>query len=94
MNAKQVDEFLAEHCQNNKTQSNDGEVDPAIAWVEFRNGLSVRSRKCMIRLNIHTVDSLIQHSGEDLLECKNFGITSLNEVREKLDEKGLKLRGD
>jgi DNA-directed RNA polymerase subunit alpha len=28
------------------------------------------------------------------MECKNFGVTSLNEVREKLSERGLKLRGD
>jgi DNA-directed RNA polymerase subunit alpha len=28
------------------------------------------------------------------MECKNFGVTSLNEVREKLAERGLKLRGD
>lgn len=30
----------------------------------------------------------------DLLECKNFGVTSLNEVREKLTDRNLKLRGD
>jgi len=29
-----------------------------------------------------------------LLEAKNFGITSLNEVKEKLTGMGLKLRGD
>jgi DNA-directed RNA polymerase subunit alpha len=29
-----------------------------------------------------------------LLECKNFGVTSLNEVREKLTLQSLKLRGD
>ncbi|MCI0360598.1 MAG: hypothetical protein L0211_19140 [Planctomycetaceae bacterium] len=28
------------------------------------------------------------------MECKNFGVTSLNEVREKLTSMGLKLRGD
>ena len=33
-------------------------------------------------------------TGDDLLECKNFGVTSLNEVREKLTIQGLKLRGD
>jgi DNA-directed RNA polymerase subunit alpha len=29
-----------------------------------------------------------------MLECKNFGVTSLNEVREKLTDLGLKMRGD
>jgi DNA-directed RNA polymerase subunit alpha len=56
--------------------------------------LSVRARKCMIRLAIATVGELLRHTGDELLECKNFGVTSLNEVREKLTALGLKLRGD
>jgi len=56
--------------------------------------LSVRARKCMIRLGITTVGELVRRSGDDLLECKNFGVTSLNEVREKLTVHSLKLRGD
>ena len=46
--------------------------------------LSVRARKCMIRLGINTIGELVRRTGDDLLECKNFGVTSLNEVREKL----------
>ncbi len=56
--------------------------------------LSVRARKCMIRLGINTISELVRRTGDDLLECKNFGVTSLNEVREKLTGRGLKLRGD
>ncbi|MDX1962579.1 MAG: DNA-directed RNA polymerase subunit alpha C-terminal domain-containing protein [Pirellulales bacterium] len=56
--------------------------------------LSVRARKCMIRLGMNTIGELLRKTGDDLLECKNFGVTSLNEVREKLTLKGLKLRGD
>lgn len=56
--------------------------------------LSVRARKCMARLGINTVGDLIRYSGDELLECKNFGVTSLNEVREKLRALGLKLRGE
>jgi DNA-directed RNA polymerase subunit alpha len=56
--------------------------------------LSVRARKCMIRLGISTIGELIRRTGDELLECKNFGVTSLNEVREKLTAHGLKLRGD
>ncbi len=56
--------------------------------------LSVRARKCMIRLGITTVGELIRRTGDELLECKNFGVTSLNEVRDKLSVHGLKLRGD
>jgi len=56
--------------------------------------LSVRARKCMVRLGINTIAELVRRTGDDLLECKNFGVTSLNEVRDKLTIKGLKLRGD
>jgi DNA-directed RNA polymerase subunit alpha len=56
--------------------------------------LSVRARKCMIRLGISTIGELVRRTGDDLLECKNFGVTSLNEVRDKLTVHGLKIRGD
>jgi DNA-directed RNA polymerase subunit alpha len=56
--------------------------------------LSVRARKCMIRLGVSTIGELVRRTGDELLECKNFGVTSLNEVREKLTGHALKLRGD
>ncbi len=56
--------------------------------------LSVRARKCLARLGINTIGELIRKTGDELLECKNFGVTSLNEVRERLREFGLKLRGE
>ncbi|WP_233216205.1 DNA-directed RNA polymerase subunit alpha C-terminal domain-containing protein [Blastopirellula marina] len=56
--------------------------------------LSVRARKCMVRLGISTIGELVRRTGDELLECKNFGVTSLNEVREKLTASNLKLRGD
>jgi len=56
--------------------------------------LSVRARKCMVRLGLTTLGELIRKTGDDLLECKNFGVTSLNEVREKLAQVNLKLRGE
>lgn len=56
--------------------------------------LSVRARKCMNRLGINSLGDLIQRTADELLESKNFGMTSLNEVREKLRQLGLTLRGD
>jgi DNA-directed RNA polymerase subunit alpha len=56
--------------------------------------LSVRARKCMARLGLTLIGELIRKTPDELLECKNFGVTSLNEVREKLAALGLKLRGD
>lgn len=56
--------------------------------------LSVRARKCMTKLGIATMGDLLSHTGDELLECKNFGVTSLNEVREKLRELSLKLKNE
>jgi len=56
--------------------------------------LSVRARKCMSKLNIQTVGDMLKHTGDELLECKNFGVTSLNEVRDKLTSLSLKLKND
>ncbi|HWG42205.1 MAG TPA: DNA-directed RNA polymerase subunit alpha C-terminal domain-containing protein [Gemmataceae bacterium] len=56
--------------------------------------LSVRARKCMNRLGINTLHDLVNRTADELLESKNFGMTSLSEVREKLQQFGLSLRGD
>ena len=56
--------------------------------------LSVRARKCMSRLNISAIGELLSRSPDDLLSTKNFGVTSLNEIRAKLADVGLSLRND
>ncbi|MBE7492857.1 MAG: tetratricopeptide repeat protein [Planctomycetes bacterium] len=55
--------------------------------------LSVRSRRCMERLGIKTVGELVEQTEAELLAAPNFGQTSLNEVRQKLAELGLALKG-
>ena len=54
--------------------------------------LSVRSRKCLQKLNIHTISELTNKTDAELLGCKNFGVTSLNEVKTALADLGLSLR--
>jgi DNA-directed RNA polymerase subunit alpha len=54
--------------------------------------LSVRSRKCLQRLNISTVAELAMRTEAELLGTKNFGQTSLNEIKQRLKEHGLSLR--
>ncbi len=56
--------------------------------------LSVRARKCMTRLNIQTVGELVRRTADELLECKNFGVTSLKEIRERLTAFNIRLRGE
>ena len=73
--------------------TNDPEADILNLPITDLN-LSVRARKCTTKLGVLTIRDLVAKSAEDLIECKNFGVTSLNEVREKLKERGLALRND
>jgi DNA-directed RNA polymerase subunit alpha len=54
--------------------------------------LSVRSRKALQRLNIATIGELASRTEDELLGCKNFGHTSLNEIKQQLGNFGLGLR--
>ncbi len=53
--------------------------------------LSVRAGNCLESENINTVRDLVQRTEDQLLEVRNFGETTLTEVREKLNEMGLHL---
>ena len=53
--------------------------------------LSSRSQRCMDRLGIETISDLLQRNELELVSQKNFGVTSLNEVKRKLTERGLTL---
>ena len=54
--------------------------------------LSVRSRKCLERLNIRSLGDLAMKTEAELLGTKNFGQTSLNEIKERLAQFNLTLR--
>jgi DNA-directed RNA polymerase subunit alpha len=68
-------------------------VDPALeaklnmSLAELK--LSVRAMNCLETENINTVRDLVQKTEDQLLEVRNFGETTLTEVREKLAELGL-----
>jgi len=53
--------------------------------------LSVRASNCLVSENINTVRDLVSRSEDQLLEVRNFGETTLNEVRDKLADIGLRL---
>jgi DNA-directed RNA polymerase subunit alpha len=54
--------------------------------------LSVRSRKALQRLNINSLGDLAARTEDELLGCKNFGQTSLNEIKQQLTTFGMSLR--
>src|SRR5205807_311992 len=53
--------------------------------------LSVRATNCLESEGITTVRDLVIRSDEELLEVRNFGETTLKEVKAKLQERGLYL---
>ena len=83
-----------------------GEIDDATWHLDLELKLMGAVRGCRAAIpymqkqgggrivNITTIGELLSRTGDELMEAKNFGVTSLNEVREKLTIMGLKLRGD
>ncbi|MDY6055850.1 DNA-directed RNA polymerase subunit alpha [Micrococcus sp.] len=54
--------------------------------------MTVRSYNCLKREGIHTVGELVARSEADLMDIRNFGAKSIDEVKEKLAELGLSLK--
>jgi DNA-directed RNA polymerase subunit alpha len=64
--------------------------DYAITVEELN--LSVRSYNCLKREGINTVGDLVEKSEAELMDIRNFGQKSIDEVKAKLEEYGLSLR--
>ncbi|HVC25996.1 MAG TPA: DNA-directed RNA polymerase subunit alpha [Acidimicrobiales bacterium] len=56
--------------------------------------LSERPRNCLKRAQVNTIGELVERTAADLLAITNFGQKSLDEVIERLDERGLSLAGE
>ena len=54
--------------------------------------LTQRSYNCLKREGIHTIGELVAHTEQDLLDIRNFGMKSIDEVKEKLQSLGLALK--
>jgi len=71
--------------------SGDPSLDAKLNMSLAELKLSVRASNCLESEEINTVRDLVQRSEDQLLEVRNFGDTTLTEVKEKLDELGLHL---
>jgi DNA-directed RNA polymerase subunit alpha len=74
-----------------------GEVAPSTASPDLELPieeleLSERPRNCLKRARVDTIGQLVTKTEDDLLAITNFGSKSLDEVLQKLDERGLALR--
>ena len=68
--------------------SGTGDLDMPIEDLD----LSERPRNCLKRGQVNTIGELLTRSEEDLMNITNFGQKSLDEIKQKLDERGLSLR--
>ena len=80
-------DMFYDESQERTRQSRDAILDTPVSDFE----LSVRSRNCLRKMNIHSLGDLLRISEPELLAYKNFGETSLNEIKVMLTQKGLHL---
>lgn len=69
-------------------EEDNAELDKQIVDLD----LSVRSYNCLKRAGIHSVRQLVEFSENDLLNIRNFGVKSIEEVKDKLESMGLSLK--
>jgi DNA-directed RNA polymerase subunit alpha len=79
------------HAESRPSAGSDGAVEAKLNMSLAELQLSVRAMNCLESENINTVRDLVSKSEDQLLEVRNFGDTTLNEVRAKLTELGLRL---
>jgi DNA-directed RNA polymerase subunit alpha len=71
-----------------ETGNDDQTLDRSVSELN----LSVRARKALSLLNINSLADLVMRTEAELMGVKNFGTTSLDEIKEKLQEMGMGLR--
>ncbi len=69
-------------------EEDNAELDKQIEDLD----LSVRSYNCLKRAGIRSVRQLVEFSENDLLNIRNFGVKSIEEVKDKLESMGLSLK--
>lgn len=81
------------HAENRSAAfgSSDAALESKLSMNLAELNLSVRATNCLESENINTVRDLVTRTPDQLLEVRNFGDTTLNEVKEKLSEMGLRL---
>jgi len=75
-----------------ETQEQNREQQTAILDTPITDfELSVRSRNCLKKMNLNTIGDLMRITEAELLSYKNFGETSLEEIRAMLQQKNLRI---
>jgi len=84
-NAEEIGDIMVEKSEDQKARTLE---KMPIEELE----LSVRSFNCLKRANINTVENLINKSEDDMMNVRNLGRKSLEEIKQKLEELGLGLK--
>jgi DNA-directed RNA polymerase subunit alpha len=84
-NAEEIGDIMVEKTEDQKARTLE---KMPIEELE----LSVRSFNCLKRANINTVENLINKSENDMMNVRNLGRKSLEEIKDKLEELGLGLK--
>lgn len=85
---------LTEHVShvNIMVEKEEDQKEKVLEMTVEELDLSVRSFNCLKRANINTVDELTKKTEEDMMNVRNLGKKSLEEVVDKLAELGLSLK--
>jgi DNA-directed RNA polymerase subunit alpha len=75
-----------------KAEDSEDEVKKKVVVSIAELDLSVRASNCLEYANIKTVNELITKEEDELLELKNFGKTTLVEIKKKLNQLGLSFK--
>jgi DNA-directed RNA polymerase subunit alpha len=70
------------------------EIDQQLTTSVSELDLSVRASNCLAVTNIKTLGDLVTKRENELLELKNFGRTTLVEIKKKLTQLGLSFKAD
>ncbi|OHB36791.1 MAG: DNA-directed RNA polymerase subunit alpha [Planctomycetes bacterium GWA2_40_7] len=87
----QAGEKQIEKVRENEKDSED-EVNRKMAISVSELDLSVRASNCLEHANIKTIGELVTKEEDELLELKNFGKTTLVEIKKKLNQLGLSFK--
>ena len=84
-------EATSDMYYDEETLKNQARLEQLLARPVTDFELSVRSRNCLAGMDIETLGDLTQISEQELLSGKNFGETSLVEIRELMESHGLSI---
>ncbi|MCQ2752116.1 MAG: DNA-directed RNA polymerase subunit alpha [Coriobacteriales bacterium] len=88
LNEEEIDVENVESIFAVEGQAKNTELDKAVEDLD----LTVRSYNCLKRAGIHTVREIVEYSESELLNIRNFGAKSIEEVKDKLQELNLSFK--